>query len=225
MSDSEEHLASQVLMGDAIEPGMLVMADRGLYSYQRLQLLAEADADALFRVKADIELPLLKWLQDGSYLSYVAEPATKNRAHHRLKQGRAKVTDLPGVYVRVLEYEVVGRGNKNEMFTLVTSILDPDEMPALDLAAAYHERWEIELTFDEVKTHQRGPAVVLRSRSPELVEQELWGLLLTHYGIRQFMAEAADQADIDPDRLSFVRSLRVIRRQVTSQAGFSPEPP
>jgi hypothetical protein len=81
------------------------------------------------------------------------------------------------------------------------------------------------LTIDEVKTHQRGPGVILRSKSPDMAEQELWGLLLTHYGIRQLMTEAADQAEIDPDRLSFIRSLRVIRRQVTSQAGFSPDTP
>lgn len=96
------------------------------------------------------------------------------------------------------------------------------EPTALELAAAYHERWEIELVVDELKTHQRGPAAILRSRKPDLVEQEIWGLLITHYGIRHLMREAADQADLDPDRLSFIRSLRVIRRQVSSQAAFSP---
>jgi IS4 transposase len=95
-------------------------------------------------------------------------------------------------------------------------------MTSVDLAEAYHERWEIELAFDEIETHQRGPAVILRSKSPEMVLQELYGLLITHYGVRQLMTEAADQAEIDPDRLSFTRSLNVIRRQVTSQAGFSP---
>jgi hypothetical protein len=148
MNVGEERLASQVLMGAAIESGMLVMVDRGLYSYQRLRLVTQAGADALFRVKADIDLPFLKWLEDGSYLSYVAEPAEKNRAYRRLRDGRAEITDLPGMYVRVVEYEVAGRGDSGEMFTLVTSVLDPDDMTALDLAAAYHERWEIELAFD-----------------------------------------------------------------------------
>lgn len=223
--EGEDTVAARVLAGGAVAPGMLVMADRGLYSYARLRQVAEAGADALFRVNANSDLPMLKWLADGSYLSYVAEPKRKKDAYRQLQSGRTKITDLPGMYVRVLDYEVVDRGDKNELFTLLTTIVEPEEMAAPDLAAAYHERWEIELTIDEVKTHQRGPAVILRSKSPDLVEQELWGLLLTHYGIRQFMAEAADQADIDPDRLSFVRSLRVIRRQVTSQAGFSPESP
>ena len=95
-------------------------------------------------------------------------------------------------------------------------------MPAAELAAAYHQRWEAELVFDEIKTHQRGAATVLRSRKPEMVEQEIWGLLLTHYGIRNLMTEAADQAELDPDRMSFMRALRVVRRQVSDQASFSP---
>ncbi|HET6503260.1 MAG TPA: transposase, partial [Amycolatopsis sp.] len=99
---------------------------------------------------------------------------------------------------------------------------DPEDIPAVELAAAYHERWEAELVFDELKTHQRGAGTILRSRKPELAEQEIWGLLLTHYGIRHLMREAADQADLDPDRMSFIRALRVIRRQVTGQAAFSP---
>jgi hypothetical protein len=98
-------------------------------------------------------------------------------------------------------------------------------MTAADLAAAYHERWEIEITFDEIETHQRGPAVILRSRAPDLVLQELYGLLITHYAIRKLMTEAADQAELDPDRLSFTRALRIVRRQVTGQAAFSPSPP
>ena len=97
-----------------------------------------------------------------------------------------------------------------------------DDVNAIDLAAAYHERWEVELVVGELKTHQRGSTVVLRSRKPELVEQEIWGLLLTHYAIRHLMREAADQANLDPDRLSFIRSLRVVRRQVFNQAAFSP---
>ena len=91
-----------------------------------------------------------------------------------------------------------------------------------EIAAAYHERWEIELAFDEIETHQRGPAAVLRSRTPDMVLQELYGLLVTHYAIRKLMAEAADQAELDPDRLSFTRALNLVRRQVTAQAGLSP---
>jgi IS4 transposase len=107
-------------------------------------------------------------------------------------------------------------------YRLVTTILDPEQAPAAELAALYAERWELETALDELKTHQRGPKVVLRSRSPEMVTQEVWGMLLVHYAIRQLMHQAALQAEIDPDRLSFVRSLRVVRRQVTRQAGVSP---
>ncbi|MDL4777584.1 transposase, partial [Actinomadura xylanilytica] len=131
----------------------------------------------------------------------------------------------PGFHVRVFEYQVLGRGDEEELFTLVTTILDPEQAPATELAAAYHERWEIELVIDELKTHQKGSAAILRSKSPDLVEQELWGLLLSHYAVRRLMVEAADQADIDPDRLSFIRSLRVVRRQITGSADFSPEAP
>ena len=104
----------------------------------------------------------------------------------------------------------------------MTTILNPQQAPAAELAALYAERWELETALDELKTHQRRPKVVLRSKTPQGVEQELWGMMLVHYAIRQLMHQAALQAEIDPDRLSFTRSLRVVRRQVTRQAGFSP---
>ena len=95
------------------------------------------------------------------------------------------------------------------------------KIPAAEMASAYHERWEAELVFDEIKTHQRGAGGIIRSRYGT-VEQEIWGLLLTHYGIPHLMREAADQAELDPDRMSFIRALRVVRRQVSGQAAFSP---
>jgi transposase IS4-like protein/DDE family transposase len=220
--EGEETLAGRILASGAVEPGMLVTLDAGLYSYQHLRLVVDAGADALFRVGANVELPVLKWLPDGSYLSYAADPDAKRKASYRLRHKLAEITDLPGIPVRVVDYEVPDRGDRDELVTVVTTIMDPDDLTAAELAAAYHERWEVELVVDELKTHQRGPAVILRSRKPELVQQEIWGLLLTHYGIRHLMREAADQADIDPDRLSFIRALRVVRRQATGQAGFSP---
>jgi hypothetical protein len=203
-----------------LEPGMLLTADRGLYSYKMITAVAAARADFCVRVKAEIDLPVLQWLPDGSYRSYIAEPKNKT---NKLASGARTLTDLPGMHVRVVDYDVPGRGG--EVVTLVTSILDHQDTPAPDLAAAYHQRWEIELAFDEIKTHQRGPAVILRSRSPDLVLQELYGLLITHYAVRQLMTEAADQAEIDPSRLSFTRTLNIVRRQVTAQAAFSPLPP
>lgn len=126
--------------------------------------------------------------------------------------------------MRVVEYTVPDRigGGKKETIRLITTILDLNDTPAIELAAAYHERWEIEGLIGEVKTHQRGSGCVLRSKAPDLVRQEVWSLLLTHYAIRALMCRAADEADVDPDRLSFMRSLRIIRRHVIGQADFSP---
>ena len=121
-----------------------------------------------------------------------------------------------------MDYDVPGRGAKGELITVITNVADFQELPAPELAAAYHQRWEIELTFGEIETRQRGPGVILRSRTPDMVLQELYGLLVTHYAIRKLMAEAADQAGIDPDQLSFTRALNIVRRQVTAQAAFPP---
>lgn len=220
--EGEETLATRILSGGAIEAGMIVTLDAGLYSYQNLRAVIDAGADALFRVGSNVGLPVLGWLPDGSYLSFAADPDAKRLNSYRLRKGLVKITDLPGTHVRVVDYEIPDRGDGGELITLVTNITDPDDIAAVEMAAAYHERWEAELVFDELKTHQRGSGVILRSRKPELVKQEIWGLLLTHYGIRHLMREAADQADLDPDRISFIRTLRVIRRQVSGQAAFSP---
>lgn len=224
--DAEQPLAAALARRPGnLGPGMLVMADRGIYSYDFVTAVREAGADFAIRVTAQMDLPVLKWLPDGSYLSYIAHPQKKGWARHRNRTRPhlppVKDTDLPGLHVRVIDYTVPGRG-KGEVFTVVTSVLDPEELPAPELAAAYQQRWEIELVFDELETHQLGHAAVLRSRSPDLVMQELYGLLLTHYAIRQLMTEAADQAGLDPDRLSFTRALHIVRRQVTGQAAFSP---
>lgn len=220
--EGEETLTRRILSGSAIDRGMIVMADAGLYSYANFKMVIDAGADALFRVGANVGLPVLGWLPDGSYLSFIADSAEKARNSYRLRHGLVKITDLPGIHVRAVDYEVTDRGDGDEIITLVTNLTDPQEIPAVELAAAYHERWEAELVFDELKTHQRGHGMILRSRKPDLAEQEIWGLLLTHYGIRHLMREAADQAELDPDRMSFIRALRVIRRQVTGQAAFSP---
>jgi hypothetical protein len=220
--EGEETLTRRIFSGGALGSGMIVMADSGLYSHANFKMVIDAGADALFRVGANLDLPVLEWLPDGSYLSYIADSAEKAKNNYRLRHGLVKLTDLPGFYVRAVDYEITDRGDGQEIITLVTNITDPEEITAVELAAAYHERWEAELVFDELKVHQRGQGMILRSRKPDLVEQEIWGLLLTHYGIRSLMREAADQADLDPDRMSFIRALRVIRRQVTGQAAFSP---
>jgi hypothetical protein len=173
-----------------------------------------------------LDLPALEWLPDGSYRSYIADPQVKRLTSNRsrLLAGTMHITELPGMHVRVVDYDVPGRGS-GELFTIVTSITDHQDLPAPEIAAAYHERREIELAFDEIETRQRGPAAILRSRSPDMVLQELYGLLITHYAIRRLMTEAADQAELDPGRLSFTRTLNIVRRQVTAQAAFPPLPP
>ena len=223
----ERSLAADLLR--SYEPGMLVMADRNFYSFEFWAECLETGADLLWRVNSNVELPVLKPLTDGSYLSLVMNPALRGNRRDRLIAAARAGQDIDpddGVIVRVVEYDIPDRqGNgTGELICLITSILDPEDCPAIELAAAYHERWEFEGLIDEVKTHQRGPARVLRSKSPEMVKQEIWALLLTHYGIRRLMCRAADEADVDPDRLSFIRSLRVIRRQVTAQADFPPSP-
>jgi hypothetical protein len=227
--DTSENPLAQALAAAPgnLGPDMLVMADRGMYSYELCSAITAAGADFALRAPARLQLPVLAWLPDGSYLSRIVSPRVKGTPSNRAKLAAGVITlaDLPGIPVRVVDYDVPGRGEKNEIFTIITSVTDHQDLPAPDLAAAYHQRWEIELAFGEIETRQRGPAVILRSRAPDLVLQELYGLLITHYAIRKLMTEAADQAELDPDRLSFTRTLNIIRRQVTAQAAFSPLPP
>ena len=206
---------------------MLVIADRNFYGFDLWRQYRATGADLLWRVKSDLRLPVLRVLRDGSYLSVVMNPAIRGGARQRLLDAARDGAELDpdqAAIVRVVEYEVPDRdGNgTGELICVITSILDPQEVGAAELATAHHERWEAENTIDELKTHQRGAARVLRSKSPNMVKQEIWALLLTHYSIRHLMCRAADEADVDPDRISFMRSLRIIRRQVARPADFSP---
>jgi Insertion element 4 transposase N-terminal/Transposase DDE domain len=202
-NSSERTLATQVL--PAVGPGMLLMADRGFTSYELWQTAAATGADLLWRATSVFGLPVLQELPDGSYLS------------HLIRKDRQPIT------VRVIEYTIDdGRAPEGAHYRLVTTLLDPDQAPAAELAELYAQRWEFETALDELKTHQRGAKVVLRSKYPEGVEQEVWGFLLVHWAIRELMHTAALDADIDPDRVSFVRTLRLARRTVTEQAAFSP---
>ena len=125
--------------------------------------------------------------------------------------------------IRVIDYQLDdGRGDPTGPYRLFTTLLDPIEAPAGELAFAYSQRWEIEIAFGELKTHQRGSKAVLRSKSPPLVEQEIWGHLCCHYAIRTLMFEAAHDADIDPDRVSFCAALRITRRSLSQARDFSP---
>jgi len=211
----------------AVEPDMLVIVDRNFYSFGLWAQALRTGADLLWRVQASVTLPVIEALPDGSYRSIVINPkitgARRVKLIDQVRRGH-QIPDGAAIPVRVVEYEIPDReGNgTGELICLITSILDPADATAIELATAYHERWESETSFNEKKTYLRGSGRVLRSKSPEMVRQEIWALLLTHYAIRRLMCTAADEAGLDPDRLSFIRSVRVIRRQVTGQADFSP---
>ena len=116
----------------------------------------------------------------------------------------------------------MGRADAEPLYSIVTTILDPERAPAAELAALYPERWEIETAFDELKTQLRGARMVWRSKRPDLVRQECYGRLLAHYAIRGLMHEAALSADVDPDRLSFLHAVRVVRRKPQGAGAFPP---
>src|SRR5690348_2014284 len=194
----------------ALRPGMLCLADRQFFGHALWQEAAATGADLLWRVKRNLRLPREAVLADGSFLSTIY-PSEKDRRHK-----------AAGVRVRAVEYRLEGVADAEPLYRLVTTILDPAAAPAAELAALYHERWEIEGALAELKTHLRGARVVLRSRTPELVRQEFWGLLLAHFAVRGLMYEAALRADEDPDRLSFLHAGRAVRRTLPLFAALPP---
>jgi Transposase DDE domain. len=205
---SEVAMATQWLPAKLTDD-MLVMADRNFYSFKLWQAASASGAKLLWRVKSTLGLPVQQELADGSYLSTVFD--SEDRARRNARQ------------VRVIDYTLKDSATPvQDSYRLVTNILDPLEAPALELAALYHERWEIENVFDEIKTHMRSASTVLRSKTPDLVEQELWGLLLAHFAVRQLMEQAAWQHGLDPDRLSFTNALRVIKRKMPQAAAIPP---
>jgi len=222
VATGEPTLAGQLIA--RFTPGMLVLADRNFYSYQAWQQAVATGAALLWRVSASLQLPVLAWLPDGSYRSVLINPKVRGRRREQLIAAAAAGEELDpaqAMAVRAVEYMIDNRVG-GELFCLITTILDHEFAAAVELAAAYAQRWEIELSFDEIEIHQTGGERVLRSRTPELVRQEIWSLLLTHYAIRHVMKDAADTVGTDPDDLSFIRSYRAIRRQIPNQAGFSP---
>lgn len=199
---SGEPTLAKELVG-ALGPGMLCLADRGFTAYPLWSLAAASGAELCWRAKANAVLPVLERFPDGSFRSELVAADDRHRER-----------PIP---VRVVEYALddPGRATDEETrYRLVTTILDPGAAPAAELAALYAERWEIEAALDELKTHQRGPRVVLRSRTVEGVYQEAWGFCCVHYALRALVQAAADDEDIDPDRLSFTRALHAARRSV-----------
>jgi len=203
----ENRLAVELV--DRLEPGMLLLADRGFCGFPLWSRAAATGADLLWRASSVLKPRPVETLSDGTWLAEL-RPANNSR-----------VTAEP-LIIRVIDYEIDdGRSNDNS-YRLFTTILDPNDASAVDLAVAYAQRWEIESTFDELKTHQRGARTVLRSKSPALVLQEIWGHLCCHFAIRTLMWEAAEHAGVDPDRVSFVAALRIARRSISAARDFSP---
>jgi Insertion element 4 transposase N-terminal/Transposase DDE domain len=214
-ASGEQTLARQLARDDGpLGPGVLVLADRLFTGAELWRAMAGTGAELVWRVKCGSKtapkLPVEQVLADGSWLSRLYAGTDRRKRHP--------------ITVRVIEYALSdpGRRTSVDRYRLVTTILDPAMAPAGELAALYTERWEVETALGELKTTQRGPKQVLRSKSPELVAQEVWAHLLVHYALRAVMHTAALEQDLDPDRLSFIRSLRVIRRQVIARPAFSP---
>jgi hypothetical protein len=205
---SEIALAKTVLLN--LRADMLCLADRGFFGFPLWSLAAGTGARLLWRVKRNMRFPCEKRLPDGSYLSRTYPSQTDQ------KRG------TNGVVLRVIEYRLEGVAGSDPIYRLVTTVLDHEKAPATELAALYHDRWEIETTFDELKTHLRGSRIILRSKTPDLVQQEFYGLLMAHFAVRGLMHEAALKSGEDPDRLSFLHAVRVIRRKMTLFGAIPP---
>src|SRR6266704_1963324 len=196
---SEVHGAHRLL--EQIGPNMLVMVDAGITSGGFIEHVREQRAHVLGALEAGVweHLSHQRRLADGSVLAWVGPT----------RPGAAKYPVRGGMWVRILSYRVTDErlGEVGKVYRLVTTLLNPRVAPALELIALYHERWEIELVIDEIKTHERAQRKVLRSKTPEGIRQELYGIYLAHYAVRALLAQAAVEAAVDPDRLSFTEGL------------------
>ena len=198
----------QIRFVSLVENGTHVLFGSQMDGYRTGEItLAKA---VLPRLKNNMRMACEKRLPDGSYLSHVY-PSVRDWRHQ-----------TNGIVLRVIDYRLEGIEGSEPIYRLATTILDPDKAPAGELAALYHERWEIETAFDELKTHLRGAHIVLRSKTPDLVRQEFYGLMMAHFAIRGLMHEAALKADEDPDRLSFLHAVRVVRRKLHGYGAIPP---
>ena len=210
----DQYSVDEITLAERVAPalskGMLCLADRFFPGYKLWGLASKTGADLLWRARQNARLDVDKKLADGSYLSRIYA-STSDRRNQR-----------KGMAVRVVDYQLKDVPDTEPIYRLITTILDPAQAPAKELAALYHERWEIETALDELKTHLRGAQIVLRSKTPELVQQEFFGLLMAHFAIRGLMHEAALKADEDPDRLSFLHAVRVVQRRMARYGAIPP---
>jgi hypothetical protein len=192
-------------------PGMLCLADRGFNGYEHWRDAAATGAELLWRCSDTRQLPVLQALEDGSFLSSISPSGV----------GRAQATKQ-AITVRVIEYAMPGDAQAQLRYRLLTTLLDPKAAPALELAGAYHQRWEIESVFDELKTHLRQSRRVLRSKTPELVRQEFYGWVLAHYAVRWLLHQGAARGRIPHAELSFKGHVELIRRAQPRSGAFPP---
>lgn len=191
----------------ALKPGMLVLADRRIYSFHRWRAAVATGADLLWRVPANLILRPVEHLPDGSYIAEVIPPKKSGMVSFRL---------------RVVEYKLPDGNGDDELYRLVTTILDHQESPAKELAAIYHERWDIEGFFKQIKSVQLNDEKIFRSKSPDGVRQEFWAHLAVHYATTCIMVDAADHAELDPDRISHKATVRIIRSRIWKPESFPP---
>jgi len=204
-STGEQRLAEDLL--PAMGAGMLVLADRNFASWKLWRAAVATGADLCWRMSASFRLPVLEALPDGTYLSELRPP---------------RKTDGDPIRVRVIEYSVLtvdkDGQETSELFALATTLLDVEAYPATELAELYHQRWQAETGIGDLKTAIRGgPEVVLRSRTPAMVEQEFWAMLCVYQAIRDLISYAAPPG-LDPGRLSFKRAVEAARDSATPAA-------
>lgn len=218
----ERDLAAQLRA--EVGPNTLVIADRGFYSFPLWRDYQSTGADLLWRLSATMKLPVHQVLPDGSYLSEIKKKSGPGKTWIPLHL----VVDTPElathIQVRVIEFSTDSDG-PNENYRLITTITDPTDLNATELAHAYLQRWELETAFRQIECQLLEPSGTLRSKTPPMIRQEIWALLLTHYAIRAFITDAADTIDIDPDRISTIRAINIVRRSVTDAAALSPLTP
>jgi len=219
LAAGEQPLARQLL--GRLSRGDLLLADRNFLSHGLLGDVLAAGVHVLWRARSDTSLPVLKVLADGTWLSRIADPA----ASRKMRRRGADPADIPGITVRVIEYTVTSEDGSEtpETFTLVTDIPDPVLLTCERAAAAYAARWQLETCFSELETSLRGGAtVVLRSKSPPMIRQEIYAMLCCYQAIRTLISHAADDAGIDPARISFTRARDAIRSRISDSGCFSP---
>ena len=222
LAAGEQPLARKLL--PRLAAGDLLLADRNFLSHGLLADVLAAGVHVLWRAKSDVDLPVLQVLPDGTYLSRIADPAVSRR----MRRKGAAPADIPGIAVRVIEYSVTSDDGSetSETFTLVTDITDPAALSAEQAAAAYARRWQLETCFDELETSIRGgAAVVLRSKSPPMIRQEIYAMLCCYQAIRTLISHAAADAGLDPLRVSFTAAREAVRSRISDSGCFSPSAP